>query len=100
MCAKRRDVLVIRAGDLFSAHKPRDDFKADRLISRHPLQCVGHVPERDLARDEPMAVSCYCLRTGVPPFYTQRHIAPEMPPTTVEMNMQRHNSLPSKRVLT
>jgi hypothetical protein len=47
----------------------------------------------------PMAVSCYCVRTGVPPFYTQRHI-PGNAADDVEMSMERHNSLPSKRVLT
>ena len=39
-----------------SQGKPRDGFKADRLKSRHPLQRVRHVPERDLARDEPRRV--------------------------------------------
>jgi hypothetical protein len=45
------------------------------------------------------AVSCYGLRTGVPPFYTQRHI-PGNATADVEMRMERHNSLPGKRVLT
>src|SRR5438132_4774276 len=44
-----------RAGRAQSG-KPSDDFEADRLKSRHPLQCVRHVPERDLARDEPRRV--------------------------------------------
>src|SRR5213594_2553524 len=41
-----------RAGRAQSG-KPSDDFEADRLKSRHPLQRVRHVPELDLARDEP-----------------------------------------------
>ena len=32
--------------------------------------------------------------------YRVIRFAQEMPPTTVEMNMERRNSLPSKRVLT
>ena len=36
--------------------QPSDDSEAGRLKSRHPLQRVCHVPERDLARDEPRRV--------------------------------------------
>src|SRR5262245_21219603 len=38
------------------SRKPRDDFKPDCLKSRHPLQCVCHVPERDLTCDKPRRV--------------------------------------------
>src|SRR5213076_453758 len=55
-------------------------------------RCAGHPCWRGVLRHRVM--------TKPTVSYRAIRFAQEMPPTTVEMNMERHNSLPSKRVLT
>src|SRR3954464_12218932 len=44
--------------------KPCDNLKADGLETRHPLQRVGHIRKRELARDEACRVELAARHEG------------------------------------